>query len=87
MKDEIKDAKWEKEEGKMVKLVVFSLSFLAFLIVLILGFGFLCGCTISFQNISTHGTATDLGDEALTTSPTTSATIPINVSAVPKNGL
>ena len=84
MKDEIKDAKWEKEEGRMVKLVVFSLSFLAFLIVLILGFGFMCGCTISFQNISTHGTATDLVDENQAASPSTNATIPINVSAVPK---
>ncbi len=30
---------------------------------------FLTSCTISFQNISTHGTATDVLDSAQTTSP------------------
>ncbi len=34
----------------------------------------LTGCTISFQNISTHGTATDLVDE--TQSPTVSTSMP-----------
>lgn len=38
------------------------------LFVTLISFGFilcffLAGCTISFQNISTHGTATDLIDE------------------------
>jgi hypothetical protein len=27
------------------------------------------GCTLSLENISTHGTATDLGDQALSTDP------------------
>ncbi len=37
-------------------------------------------CTISFQNISTHGTATDLVDEEMTISPDikTDLTIPFN---------
>jgi len=29
----------------------------------------LTGCTLSFQNVDTHGTATDLIDENQTTSP------------------
>jgi hypothetical protein len=35
----------------------------------------LSACTISFQNISTHGTATDLVDENQATSPTVSPNI------------
>lgn len=42
------------------------------------------GCTISFQNIDTHGTATDLVDEDLATSPTISPDISVPVSLVPK---
>lgn len=38
-------------------------------------FLFLSGCTISFQNISTHGTATDLVDENQIPSTTVSPTI------------
>lgn len=39
---------------------------------------FFCSCTLSFQNISTHGVATDLVDENQTASPNTdlTATIP-----------
>lgn len=37
--------------------------------------GYLASCTISFQNISTHGTATDLVDENQTASPKVSAKI------------
>jgi hypothetical protein len=36
----------------------------------------LTGCTISFQNISTHGTATDLVDEEQNASPNVSASMP-----------
>lgn len=39
---------------------------------------FLTSCTISFQNISTHGTAQDLVDENQTSSPDVSATIPLS---------
>lgn len=39
----------------------------------------LAGCTLSFQNISTHGTATDLVDEEQAASPTVSP----KISAVP----
>lgn len=41
----------------------------------------MCSCTISFQNISTHGTATDVVDEDLNTSPDikTELTIPAKV--------
>lgn len=40
----------------------------------------LTGCTLSFQNISTHGTATDLVDETQTPQNTTtpSLNIPVN---------
>ncbi len=52
----------------------------AVIFVIILGFTilFLSACTISFQNISTHGTATDLVDEDMKTDPDikTSLTIP-----------
>lgn len=41
------------------------------------------GCTISFQNIDTHGTASDLVDENQAASPTVSPDITIPVSAVP----
>jgi hypothetical protein len=34
------------------------------------------GCTISFQNISTHGVSKDLVDENQTASPDISATVP-----------
>ena len=37
----------------------------------------LSACTISFQNIDTHGTATDLVDEDQTASPNLSASIPL----------
>jgi len=41
-----------------------------FIIVAIaLGIYFTTSCTISFQNISTHGTATDLVDENQTATP------------------
>lgn len=39
------------------------------LFLLIVSTVFLTGCTISFQNISTHGTATDLVDENQTAQP------------------
>jgi ABC-type phosphate transport system permease subunit len=84
MNNEIKDAKWKKEDSNVVKFVVFGFSFILFLVVLITAFFLLSACTLSFQNISTHGTATDLVDEDQTTSPSTNATIPVNVSAVPK---
>lgn len=37
----------------------------------------LVGCTLSFSNISTHGTATDLVDENQDASPTVSPDIEI----------
>ena len=42
---------FEQFRGNMKYFIFISISFL------------LCGCTLSFQNISTHGTATDLVDE------------------------
>lgn len=45
---------------------------------------FVSSCTLSFQNIDTHGTATDLVDENQATSPTISPTITVPVSAVPE---
>ena len=38
-------------------------------------FFLLCSCTLSFQNISTHGTATDLVDETQSPANTVSPTI------------
>lgn len=42
----------------------------------------LSGCTISFSNISTHGTAQDLVDETQTSSPTTTIKASLPVKAV-----
>lgn len=39
----------------------------------------LTSCTLSFQNISTHGTATDLVDENQAASPTVSADIKLGI--------
>lgn len=41
-------------------------------------------CTLSFQNIDTHGTATDLVDENQATSPNVSPVITVPVNAVPE---
>ncbi len=57
-----------------------SLLKVAILMVLLLSFMHLvCGCTISFQNISTHGTAQDLIDENQTADPkiTTDLQVPM----------
>ena len=61
-------------------LLVSGFVFMIFLTILV-AVG-LSSCTISFQNISTHGTATDLGDEDLTTSPDISPDISVPVSGV-----
>lgn len=53
---------------------LFSFAFLAILAT---------SCTISFQNISTHGTATDLVDEEQTSSPNVSPQVTVPVSALP----
>lgn len=37
----------------------------------------LSSCTLSFSNIDTHGSATDLVDENLSTDPTVSPTITV----------
>lgn len=42
--------------------------------------GFMTSCTISFQNISTHGTATDLVDE--TQAPQTEAAASFDIPAL-----
>ena len=49
-------------------------------ICLVLFLAFFTSCTISFQNISTHGTATDLVDEnqAATADVKSELTIPIS---------
>lgn len=39
----------------------------------------LTSCTISFQNVSTHGTADDLIDEEQTTSPNVDASVTLPV--------
>jgi len=49
---------------------------ISFIVILVL---YLCvvGCTVSFQNISTHGTATDLVDENQTPTATTTTQLKI----------
>lgn len=42
----------------------------------------LTSCTISMQNISTHGTATDLVDETQSNEPNVSPTVTIPASAL-----
>ncbi len=44
----------------------------------------LSGCTLSFQNISTHGTATDLVDETQTPTNNNTPTLTIPISGLEK---
>ncbi len=44
----------------------------------------LCSCTLSFQNIDTHGTATDLVDDTQSASPNVSPNVSVPVSVLPK---
>ena len=80
MNQESEDAEYEKIENndKSERIVLASgLVFVLFLILLItLG---LSSCTISFTNISTHGTANDLVDEEQvpSTSVSPNLTIPL----------
>ena len=46
----------------------------------------LIGCTWSFQNISTHGSATDLVDEEQTTSPNVSPNVDVPLGVMPALG-
>ena len=48
----------------------------------LLGCLFITSCTISFQNISTHGTASDLVDEHQTATPDFEADLTVPVSAI-----
>jgi len=80
-KNDIHDAKVEyvMSDSEKVKAWICGVFFT---IVLVTGIiFFLTGCTLSFQNISTHGVASDLVDEDLTTSPKTDANIPISLPA------
>jgi len=71
---------WEKKEKFMIRSFIFCISLICLLIAsFIILFLFSC-CTLSFQNISTHGTATDLVDEHQTASPKTDANIPISLT-------
>ncbi len=38
----------------------------------------LSACTLSFQNVDTHGIAEDLIDENLSTTPTANVTVPVS---------
>lgn len=53
------------------------------LILISLFAGLLTACTLSFQNIDTHGTATDLVDDTQSNTPNVSPNISVPVSAVP----
>jgi len=61
----------EWKEMNRLQIVVNRLLFVVILPVLLLG------CTLSFSNISTHGTATDLVDEEQTATPNVSPTVNI----------
>lgn len=51
-------------------------SYLVFAVVIVV----LTGCSISFQNIDTHGTATDLVDETQSATPNVSPTLNLPVN-------
>lgn len=61
------------------KPLTFMLVFSAIMILLALSafIVLFTSCTLSMQNISTHGLATDLVDEEQTASPQTELTIPL----------
>lgn len=59
-----------------VKTILAMVCLMAFLALLLTCSLVLSGCTISFQNISTHGTATDLVDENQAASPTVTNSMP-----------
>lgn len=67
----------EERQVKGILIGALSVFILVGLIVFVLVF--MTGCTLSFSNISTHGTATDLVDENQATSPTVSVPIKIPV--------
>ncbi len=43
----------------------------------------LCSCTLSFQNIDTHGTATDLVDDVQSNTPTVDTKLEIPAKLIP----
>jgi hypothetical protein len=71
----IKDVKFTKKYFDPVRIMTLFICIVLFLFTLIVAAFFITSCTLSFQNISTHGTATDLVDEDLTTSPKTDGTL------------
>jgi hypothetical protein len=74
-KDDIEDMKFG--ESSPTRFIFLSGSFCFLFFLLIFGIFLLCSCTLSFQNISTHGVATDLVDE--TQSPTNTSSPNINL--------
>lgn len=69
-----------KKDKFVVTLVGLGISFFFLIIICLFITCIFYGCTLSFQNISTHGTATDLVDEHQTASPKTDANIPISLT-------
>ena len=63
------------EEQAKQALMVWTIFLIC--LVLIMGLVFLNSCTISFQNIDTHGTATDLVDQNQAADPNISPDISI----------
>jgi len=53
------------------------------LTLLVLPLLLLSSCTLSFQNIDTHGTASDLVDDTMSTTPNISPNINVPVSVAP----
>ncbi len=71
----------DEEMKKYSSFVGFSV-FIAFLGIMLL-FVMLCSCTLSFQNIDTHGTATDLVDDVQSNTPTVDTKLEIPAKLVP----
>ncbi len=71
-----------RSESDMLKTLGLVTGSIAFLIAVTITALLCTSCTVSFQNISTHGTATDLVDEDQAASPDVKTTLTIPVKAI-----
>ena len=68
----------------MIKVILFILMFsIVSMLMVIYAF---TSCTLSFQNVSTHGSAEDLIDDNLSTTPTVTTDIKPPVPGLPLRG-
>ena len=59
------------------KVIEILISLISWGAIIIVAASILFGCTISFQNISTHGTATDLVDQTQSAEPDVDANLQV----------